>query len=41
MVSENIKNNSQESDNTLSGTAVAGAAIKGIAGRLIGALKKK
>jgi len=39
--SEDIKNSSQESDNTLSGTAVAGAAIKGIAGRLIGVLKKK
>ena len=39
--SENIKDSSQKSDNSLSGTAVAGAAIKGMAGRLIGALRKK
>lgn len=39
--SENIKDSSQQSDNSLSGTAVAGAAIKGMAGRLIGALRKK
>lgn len=38
---EDVNNSSQESNNTLSGTAVAGAAIKGMAGRIMGALKKK
>ena len=39
--SGNGNENITEEDNTLSGTAVAGAALKGMAGRLMGVFKKK
>ena len=39
--SGNGSENITEEDNTLSGTAVAGAALKGMAGRLMGVFKKK
>jgi hypothetical protein len=37
----NIESIKSKSDNTLSGTAVAGAAIKGAVGRIMGAFNKK
>jgi hypothetical protein len=37
----NIESIQSKSDNTLSGTAVAGAAIKGAVGRIMGAFNKK
>jgi hypothetical protein len=37
----NIESLQSKSDNTLSGTAVAGAAIKGAVGRIMGAFNKK
>ena len=41
-VNNNIESNQKpDSDNSLSGTAVAGAAIKGVVGRIIGAFNKK
>ena len=39
--SNNIESIQSKSDNTLSGTAVAGAAIKGAVGRIMGAFNKK
>jgi len=39
--SNNIESIQSKSDNTLSGTAVAGAAIKGAVGKIMGAFNKK